>query len=191
MERLGVRSRAVAVSTAWTNQPCWQVALITDGRFSGGSHGFIIGHVTPEAQVRSPPAPSMHKHPRSRNEAREAVWFVRRRSFMAPQLLFSCCFARGSSAHALLRPARPAYACAAAHAVRPRTQRPRGCERAVAQVGGPIALVRDGDRVVIDADVRSIDVPDVSAAEFAQRRLVHTHPFTHAPIATSRQALFP
>jgi dihydroxy-acid dehydratase len=27
------------------------VALITDGRFSGGSHGFIIGHVTPEAQV--------------------------------------------------------------------------------------------------------------------------------------------
>ena len=26
------------------------VALITDGRFSGGSHGFLIGHVTPEAQ---------------------------------------------------------------------------------------------------------------------------------------------
>lgn len=27
------------------------VAMVTDGRFSGGSHGFIIGHVTPEAQV--------------------------------------------------------------------------------------------------------------------------------------------
>jgi len=27
------------------------VALITDGRFSGGSHGFIVGHVTPEAQA--------------------------------------------------------------------------------------------------------------------------------------------
>lgn len=27
------------------------VALITDGRFSGGSHGFVVGHVTPEAQV--------------------------------------------------------------------------------------------------------------------------------------------
>ncbi len=27
------------------------VALITDGRFSGGSHGFIIGHITPEAQI--------------------------------------------------------------------------------------------------------------------------------------------
>lgn len=27
------------------------VALMTDGRFSGGSHGFIVGHVTPEAQV--------------------------------------------------------------------------------------------------------------------------------------------
>jgi dihydroxy-acid dehydratase len=26
------------------------VALVTDGRFSGGSHGFIVGHVTPEAQ---------------------------------------------------------------------------------------------------------------------------------------------
>ena len=25
------------------------VALMTDGRFSGGSHGFIIGHVSPEA----------------------------------------------------------------------------------------------------------------------------------------------
>ena len=26
------------------------VAMITDGRFSGGSHGFIVGHVVPEAQ---------------------------------------------------------------------------------------------------------------------------------------------
>jgi dihydroxy-acid dehydratase len=30
------------------------VAMITDGRFSGGSHGFIIGHVTPEAQDGGP-----------------------------------------------------------------------------------------------------------------------------------------
>ena len=30
------------------------VALITDGRFSGGSHGFVIGHVTPEAYVGGP-----------------------------------------------------------------------------------------------------------------------------------------
>uniref|UniRef100_A0A6B2L1E2 dihydroxy-acid dehydratase n=1 Tax=Arcella intermedia TaxID=1963864 RepID=A0A6B2L1E2_9EUKA len=30
------------------------IALITDGRFSGGSHGFIIGHVCPEAQVGGP-----------------------------------------------------------------------------------------------------------------------------------------
>jgi len=30
------------------------VALLTDGRFSGGSHGFIIGHVTPEAQEGGP-----------------------------------------------------------------------------------------------------------------------------------------
>lgn len=30
------------------------VALITDGRFSGGSHGFIIGHISPEAQMGGP-----------------------------------------------------------------------------------------------------------------------------------------
>jgi dihydroxy-acid dehydratase len=30
------------------------VALMTDGRFSGGSHGFIIGHITPEAQGGGP-----------------------------------------------------------------------------------------------------------------------------------------
>ena len=30
------------------------VALLTDGRFSGGSHGFIVGHVTPEAQLGGP-----------------------------------------------------------------------------------------------------------------------------------------
>ncbi|MFC3749751.1 dihydroxy-acid dehydratase [Paenibacillus sp. GCM10012306] len=30
------------------------VALITDGRFSGGSHGFVVGHVAPEAQVGGP-----------------------------------------------------------------------------------------------------------------------------------------
>ncbi|MEK3890351.1 dihydroxy-acid dehydratase [Bacillus sp. FSL K6-3431] len=31
-----------------------KVALITDGRFSGGSHGFVIGHVSPEAHVGGP-----------------------------------------------------------------------------------------------------------------------------------------
>ncbi len=30
------------------------VALITDGRFSGGSHGFVVGHVTPEAAIGGP-----------------------------------------------------------------------------------------------------------------------------------------
>jgi dihydroxy-acid dehydratase len=30
------------------------VALVTDGRFSGGTHGFVIGHITPEAQVGGP-----------------------------------------------------------------------------------------------------------------------------------------
>lgn len=31
-----------------------EVALLTDGRFSGGSHGFVVGHVAPEAQVGGP-----------------------------------------------------------------------------------------------------------------------------------------
>ena len=31
-----------------------KVALITDGRFSGGSHGFVVGHVSPEAAVAGP-----------------------------------------------------------------------------------------------------------------------------------------
>jgi dihydroxy-acid dehydratase len=30
------------------------VALITDGRFSGGTHGFVVGHITPEAAVGGP-----------------------------------------------------------------------------------------------------------------------------------------
>lgn len=30
------------------------VALMTDGRFSGGSHGFLVGHITPEAQEGGP-----------------------------------------------------------------------------------------------------------------------------------------
>jgi len=31
-----------------------QVALITDGRFSGGSHGFVVGHISPEAALGGP-----------------------------------------------------------------------------------------------------------------------------------------
>jgi dihydroxy-acid dehydratase len=31
-----------------------EVALMTDGRFSGGSHGFVTGHVSPEAAVGGP-----------------------------------------------------------------------------------------------------------------------------------------
>ena len=31
-----------------------EVALITDGRFSGGSHGFVVGHISPEAHIGGP-----------------------------------------------------------------------------------------------------------------------------------------
>lgn len=62
------------------------VALITDGRFSGGSHGFLIGHIVPEAQE-----------------------------------------------------------------------------------GGPIGVVRDGDRIVIDAETRELNLEGVSQEELDRR----------------------
>ncbi|MFS8008110.1 putative dihydroxy-acid dehydratase [Helianthus anomalus] len=31
-----------------------EVALLTDGRFSGGSHGYVVGHICPEAQEGGP-----------------------------------------------------------------------------------------------------------------------------------------
>ena len=31
-----------------------KIALLTDGRFSGGTHGFVVGHIAPEAQVGGP-----------------------------------------------------------------------------------------------------------------------------------------
>jgi dihydroxy-acid dehydratase len=67
-------------------------ALVTDGRFSGGTHGFCIGHVAPEAVD-----------------------------------------------------------------------------------GGPIALVRDGDRIVVDVTTRTIDL-DVPEPELERRRLELKHP---------------
>jgi len=70
-----------------------ECALITDGRFSGGSHGFCIGHVAPEAQV-----------------------------------------------------------------------------------GGPIGLLKDGDRIRLDAVARSIDAPDITDADWAARRSAWTEP---------------
>jgi len=45
------RNPRTRLGTAPVLQEC---ALITDGRFSGGSHGFVIGHVSPEAQVGGP-----------------------------------------------------------------------------------------------------------------------------------------
>lgn len=79
------------------------VAMLTDGRFSGGSHGFIIGHITPEAQV-----------------------------------------------------------------------------------GGPIALVKDGDKITVDAEKNRIDLIDVSAEEMAARRKAWRAP----PLKATRGTLY-
>ena len=72
------------------------VALLTDGRFSGGSHGFCIGHITPEAQVGGPIALVRDGDPiqiDARPEARtidllidEEEWNRRRAEFVPPPL---------------------------------------------------------------------------------------------------------
>lgn len=79
------------------------VAMLTDGRFSGGSHGFIIGHITPEAQV-----------------------------------------------------------------------------------GGPIALVKDGDKIVVDAEKNRIDLLSVTPEEMAERKKNWVAP----PLQATRGTLY-
>jgi len=72
------------------------VALLTDGRFSGGSHGFCIGHITPEAQVGGPIALVKNGDP-IRIDARpdqrtidllisDEEWEKRRQEWVPPQL---------------------------------------------------------------------------------------------------------
>ena len=71
-----------------------KVALLTDGRFSGGSHGFCIGHITPEAQVGGPIALVKNGDP-IRIDARpdqrtidllisDEEWETRRKEWVAP-----------------------------------------------------------------------------------------------------------
>lgn len=69
-----------------------QVALITDGRFSGGSHGFIVGHITPEAQVGGPIAlvqngDKIHIDAEANTinvDITDAEWKTRREAWTAP-----------------------------------------------------------------------------------------------------------
>jgi dihydroxy-acid dehydratase len=70
------------------------VALITDGRFSGGSHGFLVGHVTPEAQLGGPIALVRDGDPVTLDAGAcsihvalsEAEWAARRAAWKAPPL---------------------------------------------------------------------------------------------------------
>ena len=70
-------------------------ALLTDGRFSGGSHGFVVGHVTPEAQVGGPIALvrdgdviriDCEKRVMDVLNLSEADWQARRDAWVAPPL---------------------------------------------------------------------------------------------------------
>ena len=76
------------------------VALLTDGRFSGGSHGFCIGHITPEAQVGGPIALVKNGNPiriDARPDARtidllisDEEWEIRRAASSPPPLRAEC-----------------------------------------------------------------------------------------------------
>lgn len=69
-----------------------EVALITDGRFSGGSHGFVVGHITPEAQEGGPIAfindgdiVTINAVNNTINlEINENEWYIRRKKWRAP-----------------------------------------------------------------------------------------------------------
>ena len=54
------------------------VALITDGRFSGGTHGFVVGHITPEAYEGGPLA---HREERRSDHHRRARAHAQRSTF--------------------------------------------------------------------------------------------------------------
>ena len=72
------------------------VALITDGRFSGGTHGFVVGHITPEAQeggtialVKDGDVITIDAETNSINlEVSEAELRERKKSWKAPELKF-------------------------------------------------------------------------------------------------------
>ncbi|KAK9856769.1 hypothetical protein WJX84_009709, partial [Apatococcus fuscideae] len=74
------------------------VGFITDGRFSGASHGFVIGHVVPEAQEGGPIALlkngdlielNIERRTVSAPEISEEEWAQRRQSWTAPPPKFS------------------------------------------------------------------------------------------------------
>ncbi len=73
-----------------------EVALITDGRFSGGTHGFVVGHITPEAQeggtialVKDGDMISLDANTNTINlEVSEEELEKRRKNWVAPKLKF-------------------------------------------------------------------------------------------------------
>lgn len=73
-----------------------EVALITDGRFSGGSHGMVVGHVSPEAQVggtialiREGDIVSINSHTKTLSvEVSDDELEKRRREWQAPDLKY-------------------------------------------------------------------------------------------------------
>lgn len=133
----GSRSELPPIAGAGLGQ---DVALITDGRFSGGSHGFVIGHVTPEAQEGGP------------------IALVR--TFMR-RLGNDCCSSQGWHS-ARMR------TCPVTFRTRSSCQPPSSFSHPHA-LRHTIPQVEDGDIIRIDASSRVMDVLNVSEEEWARR----------------------
>ena len=135
------------------------VALITDGRFSGGSHGFIIGHVTPEAQVG-------HRHDLVL-AINPLVLFHTTINDLVP-LPYTLYDPMNGYNTSLLMSTNVSYLM-----------------HAIPQVGGPIGLLKDGDKIVIDARNKKMTV-DLTPAQLEQRRKEWVAP----PLKATRGTLY-
>jgi dihydroxyacid dehydratase/phosphogluconate dehydratase len=181
------------------------VALITDGRFSGGSHGFIIGHVSPEAQVGGPIAllkvgarrasARARERARARASERQRERERERASALAarPASRAARVGVRGRAARA--RPLRPL----AHSSPRPlRARSPRSLARPLPlplppsppppcpSLAPPLPPAsQDGDKISISAKTRDINV-HLAPDELARRKAAWQAP----PLKATRGTLF-
>jgi dihydroxy-acid dehydratase len=115
------------------------VALITDGRFSGGTRGFCIGHVGPEAAVGGPiGGPGMR------------------------EMLSTTAALYGQGAGENVALITDGRFSGVSHGILIGHVSPEAAR------GGPIAAVRDGDTIVIDPTARTVNL-EVPAKEIARR----------------------
>lgn len=135
-----------------------ECALITDGRFSGGSHGFVIGHVTPEAQEGGPigllkARACVHVGPHAGQGwvavtcQSQRVWLGRMWMYPLMRRDTRCLYMRGE------------WSC--------RLTTPHTCV---------CVSLQDGDRIVIDVERRVMDVVGLPTGEWERRKAAFKAP---------------